>query len=243
MIFCVYLQTIIFYMVFVTVTGNKCDKLSPGSLVDYPYIIYDTTDDWESALFKIVTELNTNDNEINRIVQHGELCNSIDTDTAKLLRRMIIQHCVSLDIINSFGKEEKSLMRDAIKKGMETCKTRIKSSDSDFNTDESEAAEHQCRFVAAVKHILLEKQKNARFSRPANYMIENFKYASRNFEMEYMFLSLSDSRIANFFMKLFLEIDKLSPQTRLSIILSITNTEFLFRPEEHPCTVRTFSRK
>ncbi|XP_022203517.2 uncharacterized protein LOC111060180 [Nilaparvata lugens] len=199
----IYFQELIIFSAFAIVASEY--RPPPGAIVltnDYPYNIYDVEYSWVD----IVTKLkNIKNAEINSILEQYTAIHQVkNIMITKFLRWMLIQHCISQSFMEKFEKEEKLEIKYAIKEGLQIGRKRIQTMDSQAEYEDQTTETNRENMESIFEDIeTLLGVRNAEEN-----MMERAEYVTRNYVMEYISLSLSETLIANFLMSLFLQIDQ-----------------------------------
>ncbi|XP_022190260.2 uncharacterized protein LOC111048642 isoform X1 [Nilaparvata lugens] len=210
-------STIIIFSTHAIAAGSddKSDTEVTFSVDDFPYIIYDLP---QITWLDVSTNLeNLKDEKLNRLIEENrKLLENVVL--ANVVRGLIVQHCFARHFANDYTPEELSLMKTAIKTGLEISKTRVQSEGSGSDDEASVAL-----LKATFEQMKTVFKTRVREDSLVSKMLDNAKYAIRVQVMEYIIVSLSNTQIAYFLSELFTLMDNGRPNDPSFFIQAIVS--------------------
>ncbi|RZF48819.1 hypothetical protein LSTR_LSTR003199 [Laodelphax striatellus] len=212
-----FLSLIAYWASIVVGSNDKSESEIIVNADDFPYIIIDVKEiSWTNIKEKLK---NLNDVNMDKLLKnHHDLL--LSEEMGDILRGMIIKHCITFHFKEDFTKEEVDLMKDAVKSGLLISKARIESEGSN-SEDESSVPGMEPAFQQIKTHLEKRIKEESRVSK----MLDNAKYTIRIRVIEYITISLINSKVASFLTELFTLMDTGLPQDNSYYISKIVTKE------------------
>ncbi|XP_039293378.1 uncharacterized protein LOC120348896 [Nilaparvata lugens] len=187
------------------VCGSEESEIAPS--IDYPYIVHNMiklADRWENVVIRLSF---LQDPEINKLLdEYKNVVHSNNQDVEVFLHKMVIQHCIlrnfmrNLDLkLEDENDNRVARLRTAIKLKLEVSNSRISNEQVDLQMME----ENKFKLMKIDLALSLKKLSEDDESNALPVMREKMKYVVHTTAMEYIYLSMVDSRISTFLIKLF----------------------------------------
>ncbi|XP_039293430.1 uncharacterized protein LOC111052984 isoform X2 [Nilaparvata lugens] len=187
------------------VCGSEESEIAPS--MDYPYIVHNMNklaDRWENVVIRLSF---LQDLEINKLLdQYKNVVHTHNSKVEDFLKKIVIQHCISRNLMKNLklNLEDENdnyvaLLTTAIKLQMEVSNSRISNEQFDLQMEE----ENKFKLKKIDEALSLKELSEDDKSNTLPVMREKMKYVVHTTAMEYIYLSMVDSRISTFLINLF----------------------------------------